>query len=244
MVLAVAMAACSGGTSTNHTSRPRTPNLNGTWIPTEIAGAPVAFELAARPDAPILILDGHEGTGSDGCNGVGGYFETSRTGKLTVRSDGSFAIACDNVPITEAFRQGSSATVAGNSLLLRNGHRVVGRFRRLDPPACHVGGYRATEVRVQLQLVGGPTGAARPLPGTVTATDQNGRACVVLLGARGTARLSPPPGTYTLTGRSPLYEGGDADCRAARTARFSRPPTGGPAPSSPLIFINVDCQAK
>ena len=66
--------------------------------------------------------------------------------------------------------------------------------------------------------VGGPApGLPRPWPGTVTLTgpgvDQD-----VSVRADGSYSVTVPAGTYTVVGRSPLYESGGALCRATEAA--------------------------
>jgi hypothetical protein len=74
-----------------------------------------------------------------------------------------------------------------------------------------------------LEAVGGPprptgsSAAGRPLPGQVTVTGA-GHTYAVVVGQTGQYSLSVPPGTYTITARSPLYQSGAADCRAQNPA--------------------------
>ncbi len=239
--LALVLAACSSGTSAPHRSQLPTPNLDGTWIPTELAGVPVAFDLAAHADAPLLILNGDAWSGSDGCNGLGGKVRTFPNGGLQVTSYGSTQVGCNNVPIDDVMRHASSASARGDELQLRTGKRIVGRFRRLTPTAACGEGFPPTEVR--LQLVGGVRGDARPLPGTITASEQNGHSCTILVGAQGSTRLNLRPGSYTLSGRSPLYGSGKSACRADRGITVARPPTGA-APAMPLSSVTVACEAR
>jgi hypothetical protein len=64
--------------------------------------------------------------------------------------------------------------------------------------------------------VGGPApGAPRPWPGTVTVTGGLGVHRDVQVGADGRFSVLVPAGTYTVAGRSPLYQDGAAACRAA-----------------------------
>jgi hypothetical protein len=67
--------------------------------------------------------------------------------------------------------------------------------------------------------VGGPApGAPRPWPGTVTVTGGLGVHRDVQVGADGRFSVLVPAGTYTVAGRSPLYQDGAAVCRAAGPA--------------------------
>jgi heat shock protein HslJ len=241
VTLALALAACSSGASAPHRSQPPTPNLNGMWIPTELAGRSVPFDLAARADAPVLFVNGQTWSGSDGCNGLAGTVRTFPAGVLAVTSYGSTQVGCNNVPIDDVFSHASSASVKGDALQLRTGKRVVGRFRRLTPTVACGKGFPPTEVR--LQLVGGVRGDGRPLPGTITATDQHGHACTILVGAQGSTRLNLRAGSYTLTGRSPLYGSGTSACQSDHGVTVTLPPTG-VAPAMPLSFVTVSCEAR
>lgn len=71
------------------------------------------------------------------------------------------------------------------------------------------------EVTGRFVRSGGPApGSPVPLPGTITARSARGDDITVDVGANGRFRLSLPPGTYHLTGRSPLVAG---VCRATGT---------------------------
>ena len=66
--------------------------------------------------------------------------------------------------------------------------------------------------------VGGPApGLPRPWPGTVTLTGA-GVHLDVRVGASGAYSVRVPAGSYTVGGRSPLYESGAGLCRAVRVA--------------------------
>jgi hypothetical protein len=70
------------------------------------------------------------------------------------------------------------------------------------------------EVTGQLVEVGGPApGAKRGVPGTIRFTG-NGRPVPVATDADGHFSVALPPGTYTVTGTSPLFEDGNALCAA------------------------------
>jgi hypothetical protein len=66
--------------------------------------------------------------------------------------------------------------------------------------------------------VGGPApGLPRPWPGTVILAGPGIRRDIPV-GASGSYSAMVSPGTYTVTGRSPLYESGAVLCRAAGVA--------------------------
>lgn len=65
----------------------------------------------------------------------------------------------------------------------------------------------------KLEVVGGPSpGLARPLPGTVTATNADGKKTFVTIGANGKFEVQLPPGSYSLMGHSPQVGGGTYPC--------------------------------
>jgi len=64
-----------------------------------------------------------------------------------------------------------------------------------------------------LVAVGGvPPGLPRPLPGSITARNAGGTVYTTSAGSNGAFFLRVPPGSYTVVGRSPLYDGGRVDC--------------------------------
>lgn len=65
-----------------------------------------------------------------------------------------------------------------------------------------------------LESVGGPNGTHAPLSGQVTAK-RNGGVYSASTDTVGHFRLQLPPGSYVVTGRSPAYQNGLAECRAA-----------------------------
>jgi hypothetical protein len=67
-----------------------------------------------------------------------------------------------------------------------------------------------------LQMVVGVV-PARPVQGTIVATDDVGRRCSVATGHNGTFEMDVLPNRYRVTGRSPTFEGGSVDCTAARS---------------------------
>ena len=70
--------------------------------------------------------------------------------------------------------------------------------------------------------VGGPApGLPRPWPGTVTLTGPGIRRDIPV-GASGSYSVMVSPGTYTVTGHSPLYGSGAVLCRAAGAAAVTQ----------------------
>jgi len=87
-----------------------------------------------------------------------------------------------------------------------------------------------------LDAVGGPApGAPRPLPGTITLLNSNGTRFTATAGSNGTFSVRVPPGSYTITGRSPLYDSGTVDCQSIE------PVTVGAGAST---HLQVLCQEK
>lgn len=68
-------------------------------------------------------------------------------------------------------------------------------------------------VQGTLEAVGGPApGPGRPLKGSITLRESDGTAFTATVGSDGVFVVRVPTGTYAITGRSPLYEGGNTDC--------------------------------
>jgi hypothetical protein len=64
-----------------------------------------------------------------------------------------------------------------------------------------------------LEAVGGPVpGPGRPLKGSITLRASDGTTFTATVGSDGVFAVRIPIGTYAVTGRSPLYEGGNTDC--------------------------------
>jgi hypothetical protein len=81
--------------------------------------------------------------------------------------------------------------------------------------ACSGSGPADGTVTGHLYGVGGPPpGSPRPWPGTVTLTGGGVRQDVSV-GASGTFSVMVPPGSYTVTGHSPLFGSGTYACQAA-----------------------------
>jgi len=71
--------------------------------------------------------------------------------------------------------------------------------------------------------VGGPApGSPVPLPGTITARAATGETFTATAGQDGRFKLSLPPGTYRVTGRSPLMQSGQMICAATAELHVSR----------------------
>jgi hypothetical protein len=89
-------------------------------------------------------------------------------------------------------------------------------------------GYRQT-VPGTFVRVGGPApGSPVPLPGTITARAATGQAFTVTAGQNGRFTLSLPPGSYHVTGRSPLMQSGRMICAAIAELRVTRGTPAGP----------------
>jgi hypothetical protein len=85
-----------------------------------------------------------------------------------------------------------------------------------------------------LQAVGGPSGAGpRALSGQVTLHGSNGRKAIISVGANGRFSAPVSVGTYTVSGQSPQYEGGAADCKASGPVTVTKGLTS---------RVKVDCQ--
>lgn len=85
-----------------------------------------------------------------------------------------------------------------------------------------------------LEAVGGPApGTPRPLSGAIALRDSAGAAFTGTAGTDGMFSVRVPIGSYTITGRSPLYDGGNTDCSSS-----------GPVTVTPgaTIRILVTCQ--
>jgi len=68
-------------------------------------------------------------------------------------------------------------------------------------------------VQGTLEAVGGAApGTPRPLKGSITLRDSDGTVFTATAGSDGVFLVKVPIGTYAITGRSPLYDSGKADC--------------------------------
>lgn len=91
-------------------------------------------------------------------------------------------------------------------------------------------------VRGTLEAVGGPApGAPRPLKGSISLRDSVGTIFTATAGSDGVFLVRVPIGTYAITGRSPLYNSGNADC-----------PSSGPVTltAGATIRVVVACQER
>lgn len=71
--------------------------------------------------------------------------------------------------------------------------------------------------------VGGPApGSPFPLPGTITARAATGETFAATAGRDGRFKLSLPPGSYRVTGHSPLMQSGQMMCAATAELHISR----------------------
>jgi hypothetical protein len=84
----------------------------------------------------------------------------------------------------------------------------------LTSTSCATGSAAETGVvQGTLEAVGGPVpGPGRPLKGSIKLRDSDGTAFTATVGSDGVFVVRVPIGTYAVTGRSPLYEGGNTDC--------------------------------
>ena len=85
-----------------------------------------------------------------------------------------------------------------------------------------------------LQAVGGPAGVGpRALSGQVTLHQSDGRRDIIYVGANGRFSVPASAGTYTVSGQSPQYDGGTADCKASGPVTVTKGLTSS---------VEVDCQ--
>lgn len=87
--------------------------------------------------------------------------------------------------------------------------------------------YRQT-VPGTFERVGGlAPGAPHPLPGTITARTTTGETFTATADDKGHFKLSLPPGSYRVTGRSPLVQSGQMVCAASAELRVTHRPSSG-----------------
>lgn len=87
-----------------------------------------------------------------------------------------------------------------------------------------------------LQAVGGPSGAVpRALSGEVILHGPNGKKTLITAGANGRFSVPVSVGRYTVSGQSPKFDGGAADCEASGPVIVTKGVTS---------KIEVDCQEK
>ncbi len=73
-----------------------------------------------------------------------------------------------------------------------------------------------------VRVGGPPPGSPVPLPGTIAARAATGETLTASAGRDGRFTLSLPPGTYRVTGRSPLAQSGQMICAATAQLRVTR----------------------
>jgi hypothetical protein len=97
-------------------------------------------------------------------------------------------------------------------------------------------GYSTTgAISGRLVAVGGPNGSPRPLPGTIRISGGDHEYTIrVAPAAVGSFYAEVPEGTYSVTGRSPLYQSGERDCTTAQTSIQVRADDG--------VDVDVVCQ--
>jgi hypothetical protein len=89
-------------------------------------------------------------------------------------------------------------------------------------------------VRGNFVRVGGPApGSPVPLPGTITARAAAGGTFMAMASRNGRFKLSLLPGTYRVTGRSPLMQSGQMICAATAELHVS--------PGKPARPVSVVC---
>jgi hypothetical protein len=87
-----------------------------------------------------------------------------------------------------------------------------------------------------LQAVGGlPGDGPRALSGQITLHGSSGHIVGITVGANGRFSLAVPVGTYTVSGQSPQYRGGAAECHASGPVVVTKGVTSS---------VEVDCQGK
>jgi len=87
-----------------------------------------------------------------------------------------------------------------------------------------------------LQAVGGPSGTGTPaLSGQITLHQSSGQMSGISVGANGRFSESVPVGTYSVSGQSPQYKGGTADCHASGPVTVTKGVTS---------RVEIDCQEK
>jgi hypothetical protein len=76
-------------------------------------------------------------------------------------------------------------------------------------------------VQGELEAVGGPgPGTARPLEGSIALRDTDATVFTTTVASDGAFSVRVPIGIYAITGRSPLYDGGEVDCLSSGPARL------------------------
>lgn len=85
-----------------------------------------------------------------------------------------------------------------------------------------------------LQAVGGPAGTApRPLSGSVTFHGSDGNIATINLSSSGRFSARLPVGRYTVSARSPQFEGGSGECQPPGPVTVTKDRTS---------RVAIDCQ--
>jgi hypothetical protein len=106
---------------------------------------------------------------------------------------------------------------------------VVPTFVRSVPPTGIIDG--------TLEAVGGGApGSPRPLSGSITLRNSDGTVLTATAGSDGAFVVRVPIGRYTITGRSPRYDGGGTDCYSGEPATV----TG----ADETVHVTVACSEK
>jgi len=110
------------------------PPLEGTdWKVTELGGAPVAAAPGARQASLVLTAEGRKVAGSTGCNRMAGTYELEKDA-LRFKPMALTMMACleplmkQEQAFVEALKATSSYRIAGETLELRDGEKVLARF--------------------------------------------------------------------------------------------------------------------
>jgi hypothetical protein len=91
-------------------------------------------------------------------------------------------------------------------------------------------------VQGTLEAVGGPApGTARPLKGSIALRDTDGAEFPATAASDGAFQIRVPIGIYAISGRSPVYESGVADCLSSGPATLTVDAT---------IHVVVVCQER
>jgi hypothetical protein len=87
-----------------------------------------------------------------------------------------------------------------------------------------------------LEAVGGTSGVGpRALSGQVTLNGSSGKIAAISVGSNGRFSVPATAGTYTVSGQSPRYKGGTADCHAPGPITVTKGAT---------TKVEVDCHEK